>query len=135
LGGFCRFAANSLSTFLLTPSGPAQASGNLLCPSFFVETTSGDAHVGEKIFGRTVESFWRVQEPSAFRIWRFVRVRCESVPGQVAVKACGSASERPPIKGCNGVAVDRFGQACRFLAPCFLPPSVCSTWLFGRTKQ
>jgi hypothetical protein len=46
-------------TFLVTPSTsmPAQASGNLLCPSFFVETTSGDAHVGEKIFGRTVESF------------------------------------------------------------------------------
>jgi hypothetical protein len=40
----------------------------------------------------------------------------ESVPGQVTAKACGSASERPPIKGCNDVAVDRFGQACRFLA-------------------
>jgi hypothetical protein len=35
-----------------------------------------------------------------------VRVLCESVSGQVAVKACGSASERPPIKGCNDVAVD-----------------------------
>jgi hypothetical protein len=42
-----------------------------------------------------------------------VRVLCESVVGQVAVKACGSASERPPIKGCNDVAVDRFGQAGR----------------------
>jgi hypothetical protein len=31
-------------------------------------------------------------------------VLCESAPGQVAVKACGSASERPPIKGCNDVA-------------------------------
>jgi hypothetical protein len=40
----------------------------------------------------------------------------ESVPGQVAVKASGSASERPPIEGCNDVAVDGFGQACCFLA-------------------
>jgi hypothetical protein len=48
-------------------------------------------------------------------------VLCESVPGQVVVKACGSASERPPIKGCNDVAVDRFGQACRFLASFGLP--------------
>jgi hypothetical protein len=48
-------------------------------------------------------------------------VLCESVPGQVAVKACGSASERPPIKGCNDVAVDGFGQACCFLASFGLP--------------
>ena len=41
--------------------------------------------------------------------------------GQVAAKACGSALERPPIKGCNDVAVDRFGQACRFLASFRLP--------------
>ena len=41
--------------------------------------------------------------------------------GQVAVKACGSASERPPIKGCNDVAVDGFDQACRFLASLGLP--------------
>ena len=41
--------------------------------------------------------------------------------GQVAVKACGGASERPPIKGCNDVPVDRFGQACRFLASFRLP--------------
>ena len=45
----------------------------------------------------------------------------ESVPGQVAVKASVSVSERPPIKGCNDVAVDRFGQACRFLASFRLP--------------
>jgi hypothetical protein len=50
-----------------------------------------------------------------------VRVLCESVPGQVAVKACVSASERPPIKGCNDVAVDGFDQACRFLASLGLP--------------
>jgi hypothetical protein len=48
-------------------------------------------------------------------------VLCESAPGQVAVKACGSASERPLIKGRNDVAVDRFGQACRFLASFGLP--------------
>jgi hypothetical protein len=34
----------------------------------------------------------------------------------VAVKAGGSLSETPLIKGCNDVAVDRFDQACRFLA-------------------
>jgi hypothetical protein len=45
----------------------------------------------------------------------------ESVPGQVAVKASGGVSERPPIKGCNGVAVDGLGQACRFLASFGLP--------------
>jgi hypothetical protein len=52
-------------------------------------------------------------------------VLCESVSGQVTVKASGSVSERPPIKGCNDVAtwrsVDRFGQACRFLASLGLP--------------
>jgi hypothetical protein len=43
-----------------------------------------------------------------------IRVLCEGVPGQVAVKASGiGASERPPIKGCNDVAVDWFDQACR----------------------
>ena len=42
--------------------------------------------------------------------------------GQVAVKACGSASERPPIKGCNDVAVDGFVRS-GLLFPCFLPPS------------
>jgi hypothetical protein len=45
----------------------------------------------------------------------------EGVPGQVAVKASGSASERPPIKGCNDVAVDGLGQACCFLASLGLP--------------
>jgi hypothetical protein len=39
----------------------------------------------------------------------------------VAVKASGSVSERPPIKGCNDVAVDRFDQACRFLASLGFP--------------
>jgi hypothetical protein len=29
--------------------------------------------------------------------------------------------ERPPIKGCNDVAVDGFGQACCFLASFGLP--------------
>jgi hypothetical protein len=48
-------------------------------------------------------------------------VLCESVSGQVAVKACGSASKRPPIKGCNDAAVDGFGQACCFLASFRLP--------------
>jgi hypothetical protein len=43
------------------------------------------------------------------------------VPGQVAVKASGGVSKRPPIKGCNGVAVDGLGQACRFLASFGLP--------------
>jgi hypothetical protein len=58
LGGFCRFAPNSLSTFLLTvsTSGAARRRATFSRPSFFVATTSGDAHVGEKIFGRTVES-------------------------------------------------------------------------------
>ena len=46
-----------------------------------------------------------------------VRVLYESVPGQVAVKASVSVSERPPIKGCNDVAVDGFGQACFFVLP------------------
>jgi hypothetical protein len=50
-----------------------------------------------------------------------VRVLYEGVPGQVAVKASGSASERPPIKGCSNVAVDGFGQACCFLASFGLP--------------
>ena len=50
-----------------------------------------------------------------------VRVLYESVPGQVAVKASVSASERPPIKGCNDAAVDGFGQACCFLASFRLP--------------
>ena len=48
-------------------------------------------------------------------------MKYEGVPGQVAVKASGGVSERPPIKGCNDVAVDRFGQACRFLASFRLP--------------
>jgi hypothetical protein len=30
-----------------------------------------------------------------------VRVLYEGVPGKVAVKASGSVSELPPIKGCN----------------------------------
>jgi hypothetical protein len=34
-------------------------------------------------------------------------VLCESAPGPGAVKASGSASERPVIKGSNDVAVDR----------------------------
>ena len=51
-----------------------------------------------------------------------VRVLYESVPGQVAVKASRRrVSERPPIKGCNDVAVDGFDQACRFLASLGLP--------------
>jgi hypothetical protein len=51
-----------------------------------------------------------------------VRVLYESVPGQVAVKASGRrVSERPPIKGCNDVAVDGLGQACCFLASFGLP--------------
>jgi len=45
----------------------------------------------------------------------------ESMPGQVAVKASVSVSERPPIKGCNDAAVDGFGQACCFLASFRLP--------------
>jgi hypothetical protein len=48
-------------------------------------------------------------------------VLCESVPGPVAVKASGSVSERPPIKGCNNAAEDRLDQACRFLASLGLP--------------
>ena len=44
-----------------------------------------------------------------------------SVPGQVAVKASVSVSERAPIKGCNDAAVDGFGQACCFLASFRLP--------------
>jgi hypothetical protein len=48
-------------------------------------------------------------------------VLCKSVPGPVAVKASGSVSERPLIKGYNDVAVDRFDQACRFLASLGLP--------------
>jgi hypothetical protein len=58
----------------------------------------------------------------------------EGVPGQVTVKASGSVSERPPVKGCNDVAVDGLGQACCFLAS-LLRPSVCSTWLFGRLAE
>jgi hypothetical protein len=50
-----------------------------------------------------------------------VRVLYESVPWQVAVKASGSVSERPPIKGYNDVAVDGFGQACCFVASFGLP--------------
>jgi hypothetical protein len=50
-----------------------------------------------------------------------VRVLYEGVSGPVAVKASGSVSERQPIKGCNDVAVDRFDQACRFLASLGLP--------------
>jgi hypothetical protein len=37
------------------------------------------------------------------------------------IKASGGVSERPPIKGCNDVAVDGLGQACRFLASLGLP--------------
>jgi hypothetical protein len=48
-------------------------------------------------------------------------VLCESAPGPGAVKASGSVSERPVIKGCNEVAVDRFHQACRFLASLGFP--------------
>jgi hypothetical protein len=50
-------------------------------------------------------------------------VLCQSVPGPVAVnKAIGGLSERPLIKGCNDVAaVDRFDQACRFLASLGFP--------------
>jgi hypothetical protein len=33
----------------------------------------------------------------------------------------GSASERPPIKGCNDVAMDGFSQACCFVASFGLP--------------
>jgi hypothetical protein len=43
-------------------------------------------------------------------------VLCEGVQGPGVVKASGSVSERPLIKGCNDVEVDRFHQACRFLA-------------------
>jgi hypothetical protein len=50
-----------------------------------------------------------------------VRVLYESAPGQVTAKASGSVSERPPIKGCNDVAVDEFGQACCFFASFSLP--------------
>ena len=46
---------------------------------------------------------------------------CEIVPGPGVVKASGSVSERPLIKGCNDVAVDRFHQACRFLASLGFP--------------
>jgi hypothetical protein len=49
-------------------------------------------------------------------------VLCEGVPGPVEVKVSGGVlSERPPIKGCNDVAVDRFDQACRFLVSLGLP--------------
>jgi hypothetical protein len=50
-----------------------------------------------------------------------LRVLCESVPGPVAVKASGGVSGRPPIKGCNDVAVDGLGQACCLLASFGLP--------------
>ena len=46
---------------------------------------------------------------------------CESAPGPGAVKASGSVSERPVIKGCNDVAMDRLHQACRFLASLGFP--------------
>jgi hypothetical protein len=55
-------------------------------------------------------------------------VLCENVPGPGAVKASGGVSERPMIKGrgsapssLDGVAVDRFHQACRFLASLGFP--------------
>jgi hypothetical protein len=48
-------------------------------------------------------------------------VLCQGVPGPAAVKASGSLSERPLIKRCNDVAVDRLDQACRFLASLGFP--------------
>jgi hypothetical protein len=68
-GGLLSICSKSLSALVdfyilltVSTSGAAQASGNLLPPLlFFVATTSRGiyiyAHVGEKIFGRTVESF------------------------------------------------------------------------------
>jgi hypothetical protein len=38
-----------------------------------------------------------------------------------AIKDMGGVSERPVVKGCNDVAVDRLHQACRFLASLGFP--------------
>jgi hypothetical protein len=51
-------------------AGPARRRGAPSRPFFFVGTTSGDIHVGVGVFGRTLESFRRVQGPSASRICR-----------------------------------------------------------------
>jgi hypothetical protein len=55
--------------------------------------------------------------------------------GPVAVKASGGLSERPLIKGCNDVVVDRLDQACRFLVSLGFLLSVFATWLFGRSNN
>jgi hypothetical protein len=57
----------------------------------------------------------------------------ESVPGQVAVKASGSASERPPIKGCNDVAVDGLGS--RLVVVSLLPSAFRLLYVALRAKQ
>jgi hypothetical protein len=46
-----------------------------------------------------------------------VRVLCESVPGRVAAKASGGVSERPPIKGCNDVAMDWLDRWYKYCKP------------------
>ena len=64
---------------------------------------------------------WRSTAADCFAANVEVRVLCEGVPGPGAVKASGGVSERPMIKGRNDVAVDRFHQACRFLASLGFP--------------
>jgi hypothetical protein len=60
-------------------------------------------------------------------------VLCESAPGATgAVKASGGVSERPMTKGCNDVAVDRFHQACRFLASLGFPFPLRGCYSVGR---
>jgi hypothetical protein len=56
----------------------------------------------------------------------------EGVPGQVTAKACESASERPPIKGCNDVAVDRFSAR---LVVSLLPSAFRLLYVALRAKQ
>jgi len=51
-----------------------------------------------------------------------VRVLYESVPGKWQSRPAGAHQSGRLIKaGCNDVPVDRFGQACRFLASFRLP--------------
>jgi hypothetical protein len=58
----------------------------------------------------------------------------EGVPGQVAVKASGSVSERSSIKGCNDVAVDGFMGSVKLVVS--LLPSAFRLLSMGmRTKK
>jgi hypothetical protein len=59
LRGFCRFAPNSSKYFCrhYRPRGRPRRREPFYRRSFFVGTTSGDTHVGEEVFGRTMESF------------------------------------------------------------------------------